>query len=724
MVPLTFLRKKATRSVPLLLAALIFAGCGTQAPDQSTAHLQGSAQADSGFYLQQMSQSSNDTKTNWQLLAIRALLKEGKTQRAAELFNQLPKDLNDAQRREQSLLAAERKVALKDYAAAKKILGDIDVSALDKNQQARFWQAGITAEQGRPSLTLLRALVAQEPLLGGADKQKNIDATWQALASMTQEQAQALVINADENVLQGWLDLQQMWFNNRSDPKMLKAGITDWQTRYPQNPGAKMLPTQLVNVQNFKPASTSKIALLLPLNGQAAVFGRTIQQGFEAAKNGTTAVTGSAVPAQAAQAANVNDVVSPSAAETSDLTTAQAPAQGTMQNPVTAPTTPSATAAPSTTAPATQAPAETQAAPAAAPAPATTAEQPQPQPAQPTAQPAAQPQPVATTSANPGAELKIYDTSSQPLDQVLAQVQQDGASIVVGPLLKNNVEELMKSNTTLNVLALNQPEQVQNRANICYFALSPEDEARDAARHIHEQGKQAPLLLIPRSALGDRVANAFADEWQKLGGGVVLQQKFGSVSELRAGVNGGAGIALNGSPVTASLPQQQGVTIGGLTIPAPPTDAQISGGGKVDAAYIVATPQEIAFIKPMIAMRNGSQSGATLYASSRSAQGTAGPDFRLEMDGLQYSEIPMLAGSNPSLMQQALSAVRNDYSLARLYAMGVDAWALANHFTQMRQVPGFELNGNTGDLTATQDCVINRKLSWLKYQQGQIVPAS
>ncbi|MCU2338276.1 penicillin-binding protein activator [Enterobacter hormaechei subsp. steigerwaltii] len=712
MVPLTFLRKKAAHSVPLLLAALIFTGCGTQAPDQSTAHMQGSAQADSGFYLQQMSQSTNDTRINWQLLAIRALLKEGKTQQAAELFSQLPQDLNDNQRHEQTLLSAELKVAQKDYDGAKKILGTIDLSTLDKNQQARFWQAGITAEQGRPSLTLLRALIAQEPLLAGADKQKNIDATWQALASMTQDQAKALVINADENVLQGWLDLQQMWFNNRSDPNMLKAGITDWQKRYPQNPGAKMLPTQLVNVQNFKPASTSKIALLLPLNGQAAVFGRAIQQGFEAAKNGTTAVSGSAVPAQAAQAANVNDVVSPSAAETSDLTTAQTPAQGTMQNPVTAPTTQPATPAPA----ATQAPAET-------PAPAT-AEQPQPQTEQPEQQPSAQPQAVVTTSANPGAELKIYDTSAQPLDQVLAQVQQDGASIVVVPLLKNNVEALMKSNTTLNVLALNQPEQVQNRANICYFALSPEDEARDAARHIHEQGKQAPLLLIPRSTLGDRVANAFAQEWQTLGGGVVLQQKFGSASELRAGVNGGAGIALNGSPVSASLPQQQSVTIGGLTIPAPPTDAQISGGGKVDSAYIVATPEEIAFIKPMIAMRNGSQSGATLYASSRSAQGTAGPDFRLEMEGLQYSEIPMLAGSNPQLMQQALGAVRNDYSLARLYAMGVDAWALANHFTQMRQVPGFELNGNTGDLTADQDCVINRKLSWLKYQQGQIVPAS
>ncbi|MCE9965425.1 penicillin-binding protein activator [Lelliottia amnigena] len=721
MVPLTFLRTKASRSLPIMLAALIFAGCGTQAPDQTAAHMQGSAQADSGFYLQQMSQSSNDTKTNWQLLAIRALLNEGKTQQALDLYNQLPQELNDTQRGEQSLLSAELKIAQKDYPAAKKQLADIDVKALENNQQARYWQAVIAAEQGRPSLALLRALIAQEPLLSGADKQKNIDSTWQALSSMTPEQAQALVINADENVLQGWLDLQQMWFNNRSDPKMLKAGITDWQTRYPQNPGAKMLPTQLVNVQNFQPASVSKIALLLPLNGQAAVFGRTIQQGFEAAKNGTAAVTGNAVPAQAAQAANVNDVISPSAVETSDLTSAQAPAQGTMQNPVTAPTTPPTTpqAPAETAAPAeAQAPVETQAAPV------TDAATTQPQATLSDQQPAAQPQAVAATTANPGAELKIYDTSSQPLDQVLAQVQQDGASIVVGPLLKNNVEELMKSNTSLNVLALNQPEQVQNRANICYFALSPEDEARDAARHIHEQGKQAPLLLTPRSALGDRVATAFAHEWQQLGGNIVLQQKFGSTSELRAGVNGGSGIALTGSPVSASLPQQQGVTIGGLTIPAPPTDAQISGGGKVDAAYIVATPEEIAFIKPMIAMRNGSQSGVTLYASSRSAQGTAGPDFRLEMDGLQYSEIPMLAGSNPALMQQALSSVRNDYSLARLYAMGVDAWALANHFTQMRQVPGFELNGNTGDLTATQDCVINRKLSWLKYQQGQIVPAS
>ena len=702
MVLSTLLRSKAARGLPVILAALIFAGCGTQTPDQSTAHLEGTAQADSGYYLQQMQQSSDNSKTNWQLLAIRALLKEGKSQQAMELLNQLPSQLSDAQRQEQALLAAELKVSQQDYPGAQALMGKINPADLDKNQQIRFWQAAITSLQGRPSLELLRSLIAQEPLLAAKEKQANIDATWQALSAMTPEQAQALVINANENVLQGWLDLQRVWFDNRNDPDMMKAGIADWQKRYPQNPGAKMLPSQLVNVQNFKPASTNRIALLLPLNGQAAIYGRTIQQGFEAAKNGATQVDGSAVPQQVAQAASTdNGVISPSQAEVNDLTTAQ-------QAPVEAPGN---EAAAPVQAPATQSatPAETQAAtPDQAPAP-----------VQPT--PAPQTTAVAATSANPSAELKIYDTSSQPLSQILAQVQQDGASIVVGPLLKNNVDELVKSNTSLNVLALNQPEAVENRPNICYFALSPEDEARDAARFIHQQGKQAPLVLIPRSGLGDRVANAFANEWQKQGGGTVLEQKFGSASELRASV-GGSGIALTGSPVSASQPQQS-VTVAGLTIPAPPTDAEISGG-RVDAAYILATPEEIGFIKPMIAMRNGSQSGVTLYASSRSAQGTAGADFRLEMEGLQYSEIPMLAGSNPELMRQALAAVHNDYSLARLYAMGADAWSLANNFSQMRQVQGFELSGNTGDLTASSDCVINRKLSWLKYQQGQIVPAN
>ncbi|EOC0587363.1 penicillin-binding protein activator [Cronobacter sakazakii] len=682
MVPSKFSGSKAARCLPVLLAALFFAGCGTQTPDQSTAHMQGDAKADSGFYLHQMEQSRDDSKTNWQLLAIRALLGEGKRERAITLYGELPQNLTDAQRREASLLEAQIKLAQQDYQGAAALLDKINAADLNDEQKARYWQAKIDASQGRPSLELLRALIAQEPLLQGPSKQKNIDATWQALSQMSQDQAKALVINADENTLQGWLDLQRVWFDNRNDPKMLQAGVKDWQTRYPQNPGAKMLPSQLANLQNYKPASADKIALLLPLNGQAAVFGRAIQQGFEAAKNAGTSPVAVQSPAQADNAAQ--------------------PEQSAQTQPT-----------------------DGVASPAAAPVDDLAAQPDSQENAQPEQQPV-DAQPVAAAPANPAAEIKVYDTSSQSITQILAQAQQDGASLVVGPLLKESVDGVLKSGTPLNVLALNQPETVQNRPNVCYFALSPEDEAADAAAHIWQEGKRAPLLLVPYSALGDRVTKAFADRWAQLGGGTVLQQKFGSVNELKMNINGGTGIALTGSPVAASLPQQQSVTIGGLTIPAPPTDAQITAGtsGNVDAVYILATPSEIALIKPMIAMRAGSHSGATLYASSRSAQGGSGPDFRLEMEGLEFSDIPMLTGSNPALMQQALAAVNNDYSLARLYAMGVDAWSLANHFSQMRQVPGFQLSGNTGALSATQDCVINRKLTWLKYQQGQLVPAN
>jgi outer membrane PBP1 activator LpoA protein len=96
MVPSTFLRSKPARCLPVLLATLLFAGCGTHTGSKHGVFA-GYGQADSSYYLQQMQQSTNDSKTNWQLLAIRALLKEGKKPQAIDLFNQLPSNLNGTQ---------------------------------------------------------------------------------------------------------------------------------------------------------------------------------------------------------------------------------------------------------------------------------------------------------------------------------------------------------------------------------------------------------------------------------------------------------------------------------------------------------------------------------------------------------------------------------------------------------------------------------------------------
>ncbi|ELM3722106.1 penicillin-binding protein activator [Edwardsiella piscicida] len=683
-------RTKSGRLIPLVLAATLLAACSGRVSTTPPAPIQSEATASADYYLQQMQQSSDDSKADWQLLAIRALLREGKLPQAADLLGQLPSQLSEAQQLEQRLVSAELEIARHAPQQAQAILTKLDVAQLSQAQQLRYYQAVIAAAPGKTTLAQIRAYIALQPLLTQEKQRKaNIDATWAALSTLTPADLNGMVINANEDILRGWLDLLRLYQDNRQDPALLKAAIKDWQTRYPNNPAATLLPSALDNILHLQSASTASIALLLPLNGQAKVFSDAIEAGFNAAKNG--AFSQNSAPTAAAATDNGAPASSgtPAAA-----TTPSAPADVNAAGAV----SPSA-----------------QGTDAAAPA------APNDSAALPPLDAAGDPIAPSVSPGNPDAHIQVYDTSSQPLPALLSQAQQAGASLVVGPLLKNNVDQLNTLSTPLNILALNQPEQVQNHPNICYFALSPEDEARDAARHIWAQGKRTPLLLIPRSPLGDRVAKAFATEWQSLGGSSVLQQTFGSSAELRSTINGGTGIRLTGQPVSVAPAQPASVTIAGLTIPAPVQPPVASGGG-VDAVYIIATPAEITLIKPMIDLANGTHNGIGLYASSRSYQAGAGPDFRLEMEGVQFSDIPLLAGSDPAILQQAPAQYRNDYSLMRLYAMGADAWTLANHFAQLRQIPGFQVQGATGTLSANDNCVIQRKLPWLQYQKGSIVP--
>ncbi|MEH4989275.1 penicillin-binding protein activator [Enterobacter asburiae] len=585
---------RALYGIPLIAAALFFTGCAVRPADRSAALLDSPVQTDAAQAQLRMQHSEGSSKTSWQLLAIRALLREGKKQQAADLFSQLAQKMDDAQQQEQSLLAVELKLAQGDFMGAQTLLAKINPANLKGSQTARYWQGMVTAQQDNPSPALLRALMAQAPMLSTTqEKQRNIDETWQALTAMTQTQADVVQTADDNTSLQGWLALRRAWSDNRDTPDRLKAAVSAWQTRWPRHPAARQLPTALVNDMSFRPVSVRKIALMLPLSGPAARFGRAIQQGFEAERK--------------------------------------------------------------------------------------------------------------ASASGENSELMLYDTTARPVPQVLAKAQQDGATLVVGPLLKNHVEDLLSSNPTMNVLALNQPEKPARRDNVCYFALSPEDEARSAARHIRAQGKHFPLLLLPGSEISERVARAFADEWQKQGGGAVPEQRFGSLAKLKASVN--SGITLSGAPVAVAR-----------------KGAESYRRGRVDAVYIIATPEEMGYLKPMIAERNGSQSGAMLYASSRSISGTVGADYRLDMGGVQFSDIPALANNNPGLKQLALNATGNDYFLARLFAMGADAWTLANHYAQLRQTPGFTLKGNTGELSASSGCVINRELPWFRYQKGLVVP--
>ncbi|WP_238334222.1 penicillin-binding protein activator [Arsenophonus endosymbiont of Bemisia tabaci] len=81
----------------------------------------------------------------------------------------------------------------------------------------------------------------------------------------------------------------------------------------------------------------------------------------------------------------------------------------------------------------------------------------------------------------------------------------------------------------------------------------------------------------------------------------------------------------------------------------------------------------MSLIKPMINIATDSRTRPMLYASSRSHQTDLSTDYYLEMEGLQFSEIPLFSGANSTLLTQANQRLSADYSLIRLYAMGTDA---------------------------------------------------
>jgi outer membrane PBP1 activator LpoA protein len=101
------------------------------------------------------------------LLAIRALLHEGKLPQASQQWEKPPKNLHSVQLAERQLLTAELEAASKRNISARSILDHLDSGSLSANQLMCYYQAQIAANQDITSLPLIRAYLAQGQLLIG-----------------------------------------------------------------------------------------------------------------------------------------------------------------------------------------------------------------------------------------------------------------------------------------------------------------------------------------------------------------------------------------------------------------------------------------------------------------------------------------------------------------------------------------------------------------------------
>lgn len=342
-------------------------------------------------------------------------------------------------------------------------------------------------------------------------------------------------------------------------------------------------------------------------------------------------------------------------------------------------------------------------------------------------------------------DILVLDTTTKSIPRLINEAKAQGVELIVGPLLKEDVTKLVKQPNEIPILALNKPKRrrhfpfiANSGPQMCYFSLSPENEAMDAARHIFKQGKRQVLIITAKTPLSHRIIAAFDREWKRLnaGQGQIYVQYFESADKLKEAMNRGVGLPVGGDPVNLSLSYSGILGRKGRFVAADDLQQKryFNANNEIDAIYVFATQEELEFIKPMLEMQSpvlfGEQvtyagkdsvvkSVPPIYTSSRSQIANGSPDYRYEMENVQFSDIPLLVAKN-AILSALPAKIQRDYSLARLYAMGIDAWRLANRFERLQTSKNMILEGLTGTITILANCEMDRKLPWRVYKRGKV----
>ncbi|OLQ87104.1 penicillin-binding protein [Vibrio panuliri] len=308
---------------------------------------------------------------------------------------------------------------------------------------------------------------------------------------------------------------------------------------------------------------------------------------------------------------------------------------------------------------------------------------------------------------DPNATLTVIDTNNSDPARLQQMFIEKNIDFVVGPLVKGNIEALQQAQTAtgapLPMLALNIPDQIQAGTNVCYLALSPEQEVAQAAKHLFEQGYRYPLILAPQGKLGQRVVEAFDQEWKKYSDNKVAVNLFSDKRQLQRNINTAFGLQDSQQHI-AQMESLLGISL----------ESQPRSRRDIDAVYIVAGSSELTLIKPFIEVAiNPDTNPPKLFSNSRSNSGRQQYE---DLTGVMYSDIPLLIQPNSAIEAQMNQMwPKGSNAEKRLQALGMDAYLLMEQLPQMKIIHGATVQGNTGVLSIDQNCVVQREISWAEH---------
>jgi outer membrane PBP1 activator LpoA protein len=307
--------------------------------------------------------------------------------------------------------------------------------------------------------------------------------------------------------------------------------------------------------------------------------------------------------------------------------------------------------------------------------------------------------------------VRVYDSGELPQQANAAydQAVADGADIVVGPLIKEEVAALaQREQLAVPTLALNYVESERRPRNLFQFGLDPEEEARQVAEQAWLDGHNQAVVLAPTGSWGERLSESFRNHWQQLGGQLLEIQTFN---------NGDADFS---QPLQQLLNIDESYGRFKALKQALRTEVKFEPRRRADADFIfvAASPQQARQIRPQLKFYYAAD--LPVYATSHVFSGNVDAALDRDMDGIMFPDMPWTLSTIPSPLwvsiEESWGARSRPYR--RLYGLGVDTF---NVIPQLRRLSNYrfqQFRGVTGVLSLNELNQMQRHLTWAKFAAG------
>src|SRR5438132_688595 len=307
--------------------------------------------------------------------------------------------------------------------------------------------------------------------------------------------------------------------------------------------------------------------------------------------------------------------------------------------------------------------------------------------------------------------VRVYDTGTQSVADALTLATRQGADFIVGPLTREEVAAAAEFPAqhapllALNFLPAERPAPPQ----FYQYALSPEDEARVAARRILEDQHRRGVALVPAGDWGERVLAAFRQELLS-GGGELLATA--AIDASRTDYSGPITELLGLSDSTARFKRLEAAI--GTKLQFEPRRR-----GDVEFIFAPAQPSTERLLRPQLRFHYAGD--IPTYATSDAFE----PDVRAnqELDGLMFPDMPWMLGGD--LVEAVRAVTRGAWPTGgpyrgRLFAFGFDAFRLAQALRRPGGGSSVGIDGLTGHLSLDAERRVRREITWAQLHNGEL----